>query len=499
MRHDMNDVKNALRLYYKEGISIRKAAIAAGIPRSTVSDYIKRLEDSGLSPEEALDLSFSDLKEKLVPEKTKTPARALPDPAYVAKEIKKPGVTYLLLWQEYIESNPLGYSYTQFKYYMNDFRKKLEPSYRNHYRGGEVMFADFSGTTIPFVDNGIKTEAEIFVSTLGASSCLFAKAVKDQTMESFNIAHKSAFSYYGGVTETVVPDNLKSAVIKHTRKELNLNASYKDLARHYGFTINPARVYKPKDKASVENGVKIVKRWIIAALRNYVFFSIDEINKAIIPMLDRYNNRKMRYVDKSRFELLNEIELPNMGKLPEREYFYRNYVKRLVPKDYHIEVDKAFYSVPFNLIGQTVSVWYAENSVEIYHNGEIKAVHPRVKDYSTLKEHMPLNHYAMTERYDLKKFIAWALEKGFNTAKFVKKIMEKNLHITVVHRYLSEFKETVKHYDSLEVENACRKALSYNATDTRYVYAILRNKEKNEVILKSHENIRGENYYQEEL
>ena len=379
----MNDVKQALKLYYEEGISIRKAALAAGIPRSTVSDYIKRLEDSGLSPDEALELSLLSLKEKLVPEKTKTPARALPDPAYVAKEIKKPGVTYLLLWQEYIENNPLGYSYTQFKYYMNDFRKKLEPSYRNHYRGGEVMFVDFSGTTIHYIDNGIKKEAEIFVSTLGASSCLFARAVKDQTMESFNIAHKFAFSYYGGVTETVVPDNLKSAVIKHTKKELNLNASYKDLARHYGFIVNPARVYKPKDKAVVENGVKIVKRWIIAALRNYVFFSIDEINKAIIPMLDKYNNRKMRYIEKSRLELLNEVELPNMQKLPEREYFYRNYVKRLVPKDYHIEVDKAFYSVPFILIGQTVSVWYAENSVEIYHNGEIKAVHPRVKDYST--------------------------------------------------------------------------------------------------------------------
>ena len=186
----MNDVKQALKLYYEEGISIRKAALAAGIPRSTVSDYVKRLNSSGLSPDEALELSLLSLKEKLVPEKTKTPARALPDPAYVAKEIKKPGVTYLLLWQEYIENNPLGYSYTQFKYYMNDFRKKLEPSYRNHYRGGEVMFVDFSGTTIPYIDNGIKKEAEIFVSTLGASSCLFAKAVKDQTMESVKLQLK---------------------------------------------------------------------------------------------------------------------------------------------------------------------------------------------------------------------------------------------------------------------------------------------------------------------
>ena len=115
MRHDMNDVKQALKLYYEESNSIRKAALATGIPRSTVYDYVKRIDSLKLSPEEALNLSFLDLKEKLVPEKTKTPARALPDPAYVAKEIKKPGVTYLLLWQEYIGNNPLGYSYTQFK------------------------------------------------------------------------------------------------------------------------------------------------------------------------------------------------------------------------------------------------------------------------------------------------------------------------------------------------------------------------------------------------
>jgi len=495
----MNDVKQALTLYYTERLSIRKAAIKTGIPKSTVLDYVKRIDSLGISPQEALELPLPNLKDKLAPEKTKIPARTLPDPAYVAEEIKKPGVTYLLLWQEYIENNPLGYSYTQFKYYMNEFKKKLNPSYRNHFKGGEVMFADFSGTTISYIDKGTKTKTEIFVTTLGASSCLFAKAVNDQTMESFNLAHKSAFSYYGGVAETVVPDNLKSAVIKHTAKELKLNPSYKDLARHYGFIINPARVYKPKDKAPVENGVKIVKRWIIAALRNYVFFSIDEINKAIIPMLDKYNNKKMRYINKSRFELLKELELPNMIKLPEKEYFYRNYAKKIVPKDYHIEVNGGFYSVPFGLIGQTVSVWYTEHSVEIYHNGEIKAIHPRVKDYSTLKEHMPLNHYAMTERYDIRKFIDWALTNGFNTAKFVKKIIEKNLHISVAHRYLSEFKRVVEDYGSLEVENACKTALSYNATDTRYVYAILRNKEKKEVILKSHENIRGKNYYQEEL
>ncbi|MHB8231816.1 MAG: helix-turn-helix domain-containing protein [bacterium] len=143
IRYDINDVKQTLKLYYEEGITIRKAALATGIPRSTVSDYVKRIEASGLSPEEALELSLSNLKEKLVPEKTKIPSRVLPDPAYVAEEIKRPGVTYLLLWQEYIENNPSGYSSTQFKYYMNDFRKKLEPSCRNHYRGGEVIFADF--------------------------------------------------------------------------------------------------------------------------------------------------------------------------------------------------------------------------------------------------------------------------------------------------------------------------------------------------------------------
>lgn len=494
----MNDIKDALNLYYNSNLSLRKASITNGVPRSTLYDYIRRIDEAGISADELLLYPLDELKKKLFPEKEQEVKidRRLPDIGYIAQEIRKQGVTYFLLWEEYKKEHPLGYSYTQFKFYMHKGMKKLNPSFRNIYKAGETMFADFSGLKIIYTENGIIKKAEIFVSVLGASDCLFVKALSSQNMEEFNLSHKSAFEYYGGVPQMIIPDNLKSAVIKNNRKELILNKSYKDLARHYNFIMNPARPYKPKDKPKVENGVKIIQRWIIAKLRNYQFFSIDEINKAIIPLLNEYNNRKMRLVDKSRFELLIELDLPNMKELPVNEYVYRTYEKRSVPKDYHIAVDKSFYSVPYNLIGDNVDIWHSKTSVEIYYSGKAVAVHPKVlNNTSTLKEHMPLNHQAMTDRFNPRAYLVWGLSIGFNTAKFIKKILEKKLHYSIINRKISQIKFICKKYTNEEIEEAAKKILSMNTMEVKHFAAILENKEAKKEIILMHENIRGENYY----
>lgn len=500
MRRGMNDVNEVLRIYSNTR-SVRATSGITGIPRSTVSDYVKRLEITGITPEEAYLLPYDELKRRLFPEKEskKPPSRNLPDVLHVATELKRPGVTWLLLWQEYKTNNPEGYSYTQFKDRLQESMSRLDPSYRGIRKAGELMPVDFSGTGIPYIDNTTIKKAEIFVSSLGASDCLFAFAVKDQKTERFNECHVHAFNYYGGVPLIVVPDNLKSAVIKNTSLELNLNESYKDLARYYGFAISPARPYKPKDKPAVENGVKIVQRWIIAALRNHRFFSVSEINEAILPLLNKYNERKLRGVNKSRFELLKELDLPSMKELPAKDYIYRIHVKRKVPRDYHIEIDGSFYSVPFSLITDTVDVWHSKSSVEIYHNGVIAAIHPKTeRNTSTLPEHMPLNHKIMKERFNPKNFLNWGLSIGFNTAGFIKKIMEKKINEHLMFRNLSFIKKLSYYYPKEEFESACKKALSLNATDVKYLKGILDKKDKAENdVLNSHENLRGKSYYEQ--
>lgn len=490
---DMADIKEAIRLYYKSKFSVRNISNSIGIPRSTLSDYIRKIEDASIPIDELLSYSESELKKRLFGERKQSAGKIMPDIDYLSKEIRRPGVTKLLLWQEYKENNPFGYEYTQFKVHMQEEMNKLNPSFRNIYRAGEKGFVDFSGLTIRYFGSGIQY-AEVFVSVLGASDCLFAKATESQTMEEFNLAHRSAFEYYGGVPQVITPDNLKSGVIKNTKKELNLNKNYKDLARHYGFIIDPARPNKPKDKPKVENGVKITQRWIIAKLRNRRFFSVDEINEAIIPLLNQYNERKLRYLNKSRFDLLREIELPNMLSLPDKAYVYRTCEKRLVPKDYHVGIEDSFYSVPYKLINETVSVWHSKTSVEIYSGGELLAVHPKIRGTSTLTEHMPENHKAMLDRYNPSQYLSWAVSIGFNTGKFVKKILEKKLHYSITNRYISQLKHVCKKYDPSLIEETSRKALSMNTCEVKHFIAIIEKEEEKPVISK-HENIRGKNNY----
>lgn len=490
---DMADIKEAIKLYYKSKLFVRNISRATGIPRTTLSDYIKKIETLSIPIDELLLLSETELKKIIFGESKQSAGRVMPDIAYLAKEIRRPGVTKLLLWQEYKENNPSGYEYTQFKVHMQEGIKKLNPSFRNIYKAGEKAFVDFSGLKIPYYAEQIKY-AEVFVCILGASDCLFVKATKSQNMEEFNLAHRSAFEYYGKVPQMVTPDNLKSGVIKNTKKELNLNKNYKDLARHYGFIIDPARPNKPKDKPKVENGVKITQRWIIAKLRNSRFFSVEEINNAIIPLLNQYNERKLRYLNKSRLELLKELELPNMLSLPDKAYVYRTCEKRLVPKDYHIEIEGSFYSVPYKMIYETVTVWHSKTSVEIYSGGELLAVHPKIKGTSTLTEHMPQNHKAMLDRYNPSQYLSWAVSIGFNTGKFVKKILEKKLHYSITNRYINQLKHVCQKYSPQLIEEASKKALSMNTCEVKHFIAIIE-KEEEKPVISEHVNIRGENYY----
>lgn len=342
-RKSMNDIKEVLRLKYHNQLSSRKIRDLTGISKSTINEYVALFEQSGLNLQEALSLRTEALDQRLFPQSPKVnpvASRPLPDFAYIHQELKKKGVTRELLWQEYKEKHPDGYGITQFKEYYHRYVNCLSPSMRLIHYAGDKLFVDFSGLTIPYHDtlSGEVKKAQIFVSVLGASGYTFVHACESQNSEDFITAHTCAFTFYGGVPNSVVPDNLKAAVITHTKEKLVLSRSYADMARHYGVAIEPARPHHPKDKPEVEAGVKGIQRWILAKLRHHTFFSVDAINEAISPLLDQYNQKVVKRLGKSRTQMFEEIDKEALHPLPVNRYEYREHKRRKVAFNYHIDL-----------------------------------------------------------------------------------------------------------------------------------------------------------------
>ncbi|MBI4648049.1 MAG: IS21 family transposase [Bacteroidia bacterium] len=222
------------------------------------------------------------------------------------------------------------------------------------------MFVDYAGHTIEIIDRatGEIKNAQIFVAVLGASNYTYAEATNDQTLPNWISSHIHAFEYFGGVTEIVVPDNLKSGVTSPCRYEPDINSTYHDMAVHYGTAVIPARVRAPKDKAKVEVGVQIVERWILAVLRNREFFSIEELNEAISELLEKLNTRPFKKLEGSRKSLFEKIEKDALLPIPQNRYEYAEWKKAKVNIDYHIELLKHYYSVPYILVHEEVEVRY---------------------------------------------------------------------------------------------------------------------------------------------
>jgi transposase len=511
VRLPMGAIKEVLRLRFQNNLSYREISRSTGVAKSTASDYCNRFKFVKLSLSQAFELREDELEKRLFPERELSSKfkRPLPDFEYISKEIRKKGVTWLLLWQEYKESNPEGYNYTQFKKYCQEHISKLNPVMRQLYKGGETMFVDYSGLTMEITDpqTGEVTPAQIFVAALGASTAVFVHATLNQKKSSFILSHTLAFEYFGGVPKQIIPDNLKSAVTENSRKRLELNASYEDMARHYGSVIIPTRPKKPQDKAKVEQAVQGIQRWILAKLRNRIFFSIEELNAAIDPLLEEYNSKIMKGLGKSRFELLEELDKPELIKLHRKRYVYRDYLQRKVHLDYHVEVEGSFYSVPYNYIKSKVEIWYSNTTVEIYSKGKLISIHPRLfkkGSSSTLDEHMPPEHQYRKETWNPGRILNWASSIGFNTARLMKEIMESKSHSVKAYRICIAILNLNKKWDKKEIELSCKKASEIRAFTVKSIESILKNKMylekpvKNTEILKNHRNIRGKKYYEKE-
>ena len=509
----MAETKEILRLHHISHLSTRQIATLLKVSRSTVSNTCKRFKESELKLDEALALSSTDLQEQLfkptaTPRSTQHPSKPLPDMARIHQELSRPGVTRALLWEEYREAHPDGYSLTQFKEHYRRYASTLSPAMRQIHHGGDKLFVDYSGQTVPFVcpHTGEFKRAQIFVAVLGASGLTFACATDGQDSESFITAHTQAFAYIGGVPGSVVPDNLKAAVIANTAKGITLNESYADMARHYRVAIVPARVRHPKDKPAAEVGVKLIQRWVLARLRNRTFFSVQEINDAIAPLLEQFNHKAVRRLDKSRWELYEILDSPYMRPLPDQPYAYRQSVQRTVGIDYHAELDGHGYSVPHMHTGAKVTVWYSQRSVQIVLGGEVIAIHPRVyglKEDSTLIEHMPPNHRYQFEKWNPRRIRSWAARIGPMTAELIEAIFAQRSHVVRGYRSALAVLSFTRRYPEAHLEKAAARALRLGVTQVGLIESLIKQEAMGQASsehrtpppLKNHENIRGSEYY----
>jgi transposase len=503
----MKKIEEVLRLKYENGLSHREIARSCSISASTVSEYVTHAKAAGLSWPLPEGLTPEQLEARLFPKKVSA-GRKVPQPDWrkVNKELKRKGVTLSLLWLEYRQDHPAGYSYSQFCQHYRQWKRPLNPIMRHNHKAGEKLFVDYAGQTVEVVDpeTGEIREAQIFVATLGASNYTYAEAQWAQSLPNWIGGHVRAFEFLGGVPEVVVPDNLKAGVTSPNLYEPDLNPTYREFARHYGVAVVPARVRKPRDKAKVEAGVQNVERWILARLRDRRFFGLAELNQAIATLLDELNRREMKHLGQSRLELFEELDKPALAPLPVQPYEFAFWKSARVHIDYHVAFEKHHYSVPHTLIGKEVDIRATEKVVEIFYQRRRVASHPRSKAkgrFSTHSVHMPPEHQFYSQ-WSPKRFLRWAREIGEQTAELISRALDSRRHPEQAYRTCLGILGLAKRYSPERLEAASLRANAAGIRSYKGVNNILKNKldqlhlePTSDTPLPPHDNIRGPNYY----
>ncbi len=506
----MRKIRDALRLK-QEGLSLRDVAASLQMPFTTVGDHLRRAKAAGLGwpLPEGLD---DDALEALLFATAALPAaaRPLPDWEKVHIELRRPHVTLMLLWLEYKEALPDGYAYSQFCERYKRWRRGVDVVMRQEHKAGEKLFVDFPGRRIPIYDERtgeVAFEAELFVAVLGASSYLFAEALRSQELLHWVTGHVHAFEAMDGCPAIVVCDNLRSGVTRPNRYEPDVNATYQEMAAHYGVAVIPARSYKPRDKAKAEAGVLLAERWIMARLRDAHFTSLGEANVEIGRLVEWVNDRPFKKLAGSRRTLFEELDRPALRPLPAERYEFALWRKAKVNIDYHVEVraERHYYSVPYRLVGDTVDVRLSAATVEVFHRHRRVASHVRrfTPGYSTDAAHMPESHRRHAA-WTPGRIIAWAQRTGPATAKLCEAVMAARPHPEQGFRSCLGIVRLGDRYRAERLEAACERALAVRAHSYRSVESILRAGLDRQPLPAdgparahpSHDNVRGPGYYQ---
>lgn len=510
----MRQIRTILTHRFTNKLSLEQTALAVRRSKGSVYNICNRFTTSGLCWPLEPEVTDEQLEKALFPPVTQTsPACGttppLPDIGYIEQELARKHVTIALLYEEYRREHPDGVSQASFYRYIRS-QKKPTLSLHQVYKGGDILYSDYSGDGLEYIDieTGECVPIELFVTALAASSRIYAEGTLSQHTHHFTMAHVHAFEYYGGVSACIVPDNLKSAVTKVNRYDPTINHLFAKFAEHYGTAILPARVRAPRDKGSVESAVLIAQRWIIAALRDRKFFSLSELNGAIAEQVGIINSRPMKDHDgRTRNERFSDCDKPYLKPLPQNRFNITD-VKHdvAVGLDYHIQFRKHFYSVPYTLSKKKVDVHLAGLTIEIYHNGIHCCRHQlslKPYGYTTKNDHMPPNHaFVRGMRPDW--FIEKAHEIGTSTAAVSEIMIMKCTHPQQGFRAVQGLLALAKAYEPGRVERACAKALNFKSTKLADIKSILKNGLDAQQVLNfpiapsvEHENIRGGDYYQQ--
>jgi transposase len=505
----MRKIKEVLRLKWANDLSDRKIAQSCNISRPAVANYVERAEQAGLFWPLPDTLTDAELERLLFPTLHKSSAsdRVLPDLLKVHQELQKKNVTLFLLWQEYREQHPKGYQYSWFCDQYRNWLGTRDLSMRQTHRAGEKLFVDYAGHTLPVIDprTGEIRSAQIFVAVLGASNYTYAEATWSQSLPDWIGSHQRSFTFFGGLPELVVPDNLLSGVTKAHRYEPDLNPTYLEMATHYGVAIVPARVRKPKDKAKAEVGVQIVERWILAALRNHTFFSLTELNQTIQQLLLKLNQRPFKKLPGSRGELFQSLEKPALKALPMTPYVYAEWKLVRVHIDYHVEIEWHYYSVPYRLVKQQLDARITENTIEVFNKGERVASHLRSwlkGHHTTLDAHRPEAHRHYGD-WSPERFISWAEKIGPATGQVITVVLQERRHPEQGYRSCLGILRLAKAYSDARLEAACTRALLLGTCRYKSIESILKHGldskpvvvEEESALPQQHENVRGSEYY----
>jgi len=509
----MTDYREILRLA-SLGLTRTSIGEALGYSRNTVAEVLRRAKLKGIAEEIPEGITDKYLAELLYPEKVKAKNTRMPDYEKVHRELGKKGVTLTLLWDEYCgecrNSNEIPYSYSHFVLNYNKFAQSEKATMHLNHKPGEVMQVDWAGATACIVESVVREtiEANIFVATLPCSGYSYAEAFLNQTQESWTTAHIHAFEYFGGTPRILVPDNLKTGVENPSRNELIINKSYSELAEHYGCAVIPARVKKPKDKAAVEGTVGYISTWIIAALRNSMFFSLFELNEAIKDKLLVFNEKPFQKKPGSRYSAFMEEEKEFLTPLPKERYESATWKKLTPGFNYHISVEKNFYSVPYEYIKQELDVRVTATSVEVFYNGMRICSHARHHGrpgfYKTIPAHMPEKHKAYSE-WNTERFLSWAKSIGESTVIVINAILSSHKIEQQGYRSCIGVLKLADKYGAQRLEAACVKALSYTPNPSyKNIDAILKSgsdktdsskKSEKTAIDETYSFIRGAEYY----
>lgn len=514
----MNLIKQLL-IMHQQSQSIKHIARTLSMSKNTVKSYLEKvtlLLDRGIKLAELLDLEEPELEARL---HVGNPAYKddfryqtfMSKMEYFIQQLKSKGVNKYLLWEEYKAEVDFGYGYSQFCWHIQQYQKASKPSAVLTHLPADKLFIDFAGKTLSYIDieTGEIIPCQVFVACLPYSDYCFVKAVHGQTTEDFIYALRCCLEDLGGVAKCLVPDNLKAAIIKASRYDPDINEVLLDFANHYCTTVLPARVAKPKDKALVENQVKIIYTRVYAKLRNMQFFDLESLNKAIKEKVCIHNQTRMQKKPWSREEKFLAEEKHLLTPLPVEPFEIKHYKVLKVAKNNHIYLseNKNYYSVPYLLIGQKVKVAYTRNRVHIYHKGVQVAVHLRsyrMSHYTTDLEHLCSQHQHYFDRSP-----EYYLERAGKTSETLKLLVE---HIFKQNRPPEQLYKTcdgllnlARHTPSEALQQACEIALEHQV----YTYGFLKNilsngtnkatESMSEKTLPKHHNLRGKHYYQQQI